>query len=82
VTLHLDGRKEAVVHSWNARPGATIPVTATWQANKLQIDSGDPSLAITQSISVVDTQLVAVSVTFLNGERHSETTFKYKKKSE
>lgn len=78
VTLQLDGREVTVIDSFN--PHLNIPVTAKWNGDKLQIDGrGDP-IAVNQLLSIEATQLVVVSVTFLNGERRSEVTFKYKKK--
>jgi hypothetical protein len=81
VTLRLDGREVAVVYSYSTTPDRTIPVTAKWEGNKLQIDSNrsDP-FATTQTVSLEGTQLVVVSVTLLKGERHSETRFKYDRK--
>jgi len=78
VTLHLDGRQDAVVDSFN--PHLKISVTAKWQGHQLQIDSLRDPLAATQLISLDGTQLVVVSARFLNGERRYEMTFKYKKK--
>jgi hypothetical protein len=78
VTLHLDGRQAAVVDSF--QPHRTISVTAKWDGDRLQIDSRLDPTATTQFLSLEEAQLVVVNVTYLNGERRSEVTFKYNRK--
>jgi hypothetical protein len=78
VTLHLDGRQAAVVDSF--QPHRTISVTAKWDGDRLQIDSRLDPTATTQFLSLEEAQLVVVNVTYLNGERRFEVTFKYNRK--
>ncbi len=82
VTLDLDGRQATVIDSSDPIPPyRTIPVIAKWQGTSLQVESdlrSDP-LFTTQSLSLEGTQLVVVSVRFLNGQRHSEVTLRYAK---
>jgi len=78
VTLQMDGVQRTVVDSFS--PSRQLPVTATWQGNKLQITSGTGSLVQTQSLSLEAKQLVVVNVAQVNGDRGSEVTFKYQQK--
>ena len=74
ITLQLNGREMSVVNSFN--PTGQIPVTASWNGNKVEIVSKGPARMTTQVVSVEASQLVVVT----SSADDFVVTLKYKKR--
>jgi hypothetical protein len=75
VTLQVDGRQLSVVDSFS--PRREIPVTATWNGNRLEIVSSTGSRTVTQSLAIEAGQLVVV--TSFTRDAARPVTFRYRK---